>query len=196
MSRSIKVVLCAVVLGVSSLSLPGPAAAEDCGGSSMAAQILKNHQDKLKALGCKNDADCIAKRNEIVDNGKAFWNSMAGNSWAAIGPRELTLGEELKGTVINPGERRFLSALPIIDYDTVKLTLTKKGGQAETDVRIYRLDAQGNCAELATVTVPKGDGSFAQTFTLSAVRGSVLTVRLTPKGLGRKLEYTLLAKGQ
>lgn len=191
MNRSLKVALCVGLLGVSTVCVAPPALAEECGGSSMAAQILKNHQDKLKYFGCKNDQDCIAKRGELITNATTFWNSMAGNSWATIGPRELETGKDLKGTVQNPGERRFLTKMPIIDFDSAKLTLKKLDGQAETDVRVYELDAQGNCNELAHETIPKGTGSYAKTLTLQGIRGSVLTVRLTPKGLGRKLEYTL-----
>ena len=157
----------------------------------MAAEILKNYKDKLASLGCKNDKDCIAKRAEIVANATTFWNSMAGNSWAKVGPRELETGKELKGTVVNPGERRFLTKLPIIDFDSAKLTLQKVDGQAETEVRVYELDAQGNCNELASETIPKGKGAYAKTLTLQGIRGSVITVRMTPKGFGRKLEYTL-----
>ncbi|MBK8255314.1 MAG: hypothetical protein IPK82_21985 [Polyangiaceae bacterium] len=196
MNRSLKVLVCAALLGFATATAPAPVTAAECGGQSMAAQILKNHQDKLKALGCKKDADCIAKRNEIVENAKTFWNSMAGNSWATLGPRDLELGKDLKGTVVNPGERRFINAVPVIDYDNMTVTITKTGGKAETGIQISKLDAQGNCTDLVTETVPAGDGAYKKTFSLSAVRGSVITVRLTPKGLGRKLEYTLRADGK
>lgn len=196
MNRSIKAALCVGLLGISTLSLAAPVEAEECGGSSMAAQIFNNHKSKLKEYGCKNDQDCIAKRNELVANATAFWNSMAGSSWATFGPRDLAFGQDLKGTVLNPGERRFVTSVPIIDFDNMTLTLNKTGGKAETDVQISKLDAQGNCVDVARFTVPKGDDSFSRSLSIPAVRGSVITVRLTPKGLGRKLEYTLRATGQ
>lgn len=196
MNRSLKVAICAGFLGLSTAVVVPTVAAQECGGSSMAAQILKNHQDKLKQLGCKNDKECIAKRQELIDNAKTFWNTMVGNSWATIGPRDLQLGADLKGTVINPGERRFVSSVPVIDYDNMTVKIDKRGGQAETSIQISKLDAQGKCSDLFTETVPSGSGAYSKTFSLSEVRGSVITVRLTPKGLGRKLEYTLRADGK
>ncbi len=196
MNRSVKAALCVGLFGISALSFSPPVAAEECGGSNMAAQILAAHQDKMKALGCKNDKDCIAKRADLINSATTFWNMMAGNSWATIGPRDLAFGQDLKGTVVNPGERRFVTAVPIIDFDNMTLAFNKTDGKAETDVQVSKLDAQGNCVDVARFTVPKGDGSFSKSLTISAVRGSVITVRITPKGLGRKLGYTLRATGQ
>lgn len=183
----------------SGVLLAQPALAADCGGDNIAASILKNHQDKLKNLGCKGDEDCIkdrAKKEALIKEGIRFWNSMVGNSWAAIGPRELEIAKELKGTVVNPGERKFITALPIIDFDNLDLAINKQGGKAETSIQISKLDARGSCSVVATETVAAGDGSYRKTVNLTAVRGSVLIVRLTPKGLGRKLEYTLNATGR
>lgn len=191
--------LLAICVLASGVLLARPALAVDCGGDNIAATILKNHQDKLRNLGCKGDEDCIKdreKKAELVKEGIKFWNSMVGNTWAAIGPRELEFTAELKGTVVNPGERKFITAMPIIDFDNASLVINKQGGKAETAIQISRLDARGTCSVVATETVSAGDGAYSKTVALTAVRGSVLIVRLTPKGLGRKLEYTLKATGR
>lgn len=194
MKRSMKMALCAGLLGMSTLSLAAPVHAEQCGGNSMAAELLKKHQDKLKELGCKDDKECAKNRQKLFENSVNFWNSLVGNSPLTIGPRRLDFDSDLKGTVINPGERRFIS-LPIIDYDKMTVSITKQGGQAETELTISKLDAQGKCTELVHEDIPKGTGNYARSFSFDEVRGSVIIVRLTPKGLGRKLEYTLKAKG-
>lgn len=195
MKHSLKSALCAGLLAISTLSAAPQAAAQQCGGNNMAAELLKKHQAKLTALGCKSDTDCAEKRADLIKNLVDVWNQLAGNSPLTIGPRRLDLGTTLGGAVVNPGERRFIS-LPIVGHDKVKLKITKKGGQAETEIVVSKLDASGRCSEVARETVPAGTGSYTKTLNLSSVRGAVLIVRLTPKDLLRKLEYTLRADGQ
>lgn len=195
MKHAWKTTICAALIGISTLGAALPAKAETCGGNSLAAELMKKHKDKLAKLGCKGDKECATHREDLVKNLISVWNQLADNSPATIGPRRLDLGVNLQGTVLNPGERRFIS-LPILDHDKVKLTLKKEGGQSETDIVISKLDPDGKCSEVAHKTVPFGTGSYKKTFTVDSARGSILIVHLVPKSVLRKLEYTLRADGQ
>ncbi len=134
-------------------------------------------------------------REDLAKNAIEVWNGIVGkDSKLTIGPRRLDFGTNLEGTVLNPGERRFIS-MPIQD-DQVKLSFKKTGGQSETHVVISKLDANGKCSEVAHYTVPFGKGSFHKTITVPSTQGAILIVRVTPTVPLRKLDYTLRADGK
>ena len=64
-----------------------------------------------------------------VDRAVQGFNWLVGDSWATLGPRSLTFGETKGGTIIFPGDRKFVSVVPSRS-DAINLNIREKSGKA------------------------------------------------------------------
>ncbi len=173
-------------------------------GAKVVADIWEKHDDVVKGLGCVvvmvasegvvplnpclDAADKVAK---VATQMIAFWNSMAGDSWATIGPREFKLGETNKGTLVSTGGRMFITSSPL-DKDKLDVKIKKTDGKAKTHVTICK-DNHGKKTKLAEFDIDNGKDNVGQSFTrsLTGVRGYVVTVHLDAGSVANTFSYEL-----
>ena len=82
--KSIALLLCLSAAA----TVPAAAHATGCGSATtVAADVWAAVKDKIQ---CVESVTCTTLLvGKVVDIGVSLWNQLAGNSWAAIGPRAL-----------------------------------------------------------------------------------------------------------
>ena len=140
---------------------------------------------------------------QSVTRAVQYFNRLANNSWATLGPRDLTFGQQLSGTVVFPGNRKFVSVVPSRS-DAVALSINELDGKARVEVAVCRRDETGRFSRLvAPITFNYNEVSSNraqnETFVIGGVRDKFLAVVLTsryndaiaPTNVAPKFEYTL-----
>jgi microsomal dipeptidase-like Zn-dependent dipeptidase len=151
--------------------VPGETAAPAaCGsGPELAADIWQEYKEQTREAGCYIDwapssverwGACMREYSKLpAQLGEeliGFWNSMAKNEWATIGPRRVEPGRNT-GTLVAPGNRLWLTHTPEF-MDEVTLTVTKRAklsgkilnvgpeiaANTRVDVTVCRTDPEGN----------------------------------------------------
>ena len=179
--------------------------------SSVITDLWKQYGELAKKVGCtaagiatSNPAivvECVEKLNkaeEVLKNMISYWNKMAGNSWAKLGHRSLTVGSSETGTIVGPGDRTFMTPVPL-SYDTVKLTLEETDGKGETYVEVCLNNGSGKCTKVKSTTFNEdkagksGHGKIE--VNIDNAKGKYLVVLLNGKSVTNKFEYKIsLAK--
>jgi hypothetical protein len=149
--------------------------------ATIAADVWKRYSEVSEALGCKSPLGgpaeyipCSVTRfvNESTEDIIGWWNTVAKNRWATIGPRILGAEREI-GTVIVGTRRTFVSMVPSFNQGTI--IVDPRSGQG--DVTICATDAQGRTTKLVNdVTVKNQPRSFD--LTKANAVGKVLSVVL------------------
>ena len=123
-----------------------------------------------------------------------FWNRLAGNKWATIGPRRLKFDSVQEGNVINPTKRTFVAATPL-DSDSVDVILTKVQGGANTHVAVcsHGRDGDSRLEKDTIITRNNPDGFVWNTGEMTDMLDRVISVQIDPAGTARHLKYTLKA---
>ncbi|HKR04709.1 MAG TPA: hypothetical protein VJY62_08725 [Bacteroidia bacterium] len=143
---------------------------------------------------------CVAtvkKTEEIAKKLITFWNKMAGNSWAKLGHRSLSLGTSETGTILGPGDRTFVTPSPLTS-DTVQLILDETDGKGETDVDICLVSSKGKCTKVKsysfndTAAGKRGHGKVEPK--IENALGKYLVVTLNGKSVTNKFEYKITLK--
>lgn len=205
---------------IANLAAPHAARADDCkSGTQIATPIWSDWGDEIKKGGCFTgvavaavlsqgatapaakpmyDAcyDTLAKFEEAGKKTIAKWNSLVGNTWASLGPRPLTFGTKLKGTVVSTGGRVFITPAPLPAHtDEVEIKLEKTGGKGKTSVTVCKISANGKAEQLWSFTIDSGDENEGKTWSrkFKNLNGYILSVHLDCKSLSKKLEYELTA---
>ncbi|MCL4789887.1 MAG: hypothetical protein KJ070_24425, partial [Verrucomicrobia bacterium] len=205
---------------VANVVTPHDAQADDCkSGTQIATAIWSDWGDEIKKGGCLTgvavpavlsqgatasaakpmyDAcyDTLAKFEEAGKKTIAKWNSLVGNTWASLGPRPLTFGTKLKGTVVSTGGRVFITPAPLPAHtDEVEIKLEKTGGKGKTSVTACKISANGKAEQLWSFTIDPGDENEGKTWSrkFKNLNGYILSVHLDCKSLSKKMEYELTA---
>jgi len=189
-------------------SQPSEAQAAPCGSST--ATVAADTWDKFGvyaiAAGCAvgtavaqmDFSQCYASGktySALVSSMVTWWNQMAGNSWAKIGPRALEVdGKILSGTVVLGTERVFCTPGPV-DTSDIKIRVTKDGGKAKTDVEICKMAKNGSSTEEFDYTWAKGKDNIGDTEsrTVKSAKDKILCVRLNNKSTAKKFSYKISA---
>ena len=165
------------------LVAPNTAQAGECGS---VASVTSDLWDKYGKLA--SNLPYAEKVDEMIK----FWNSMAGNSWAKIGPRRLDYGTNLDGTVVGPTTRVFVAETPT-NTDKVEIKLNKLDGKAKTSVTVCKVDKSGRKTKLWDFTADNGNYTKTWTKTLSGVKDELVTVNIVGHSATNKFKYTLRA---
>lgn len=171
------------------------------------SDLWKEYGEQAKSIGCiaagtatANPATvvgCVAglnKTEEILGKLMTFWNKMAGNSWAKIGPRSLAIGTSETGNIFGMGDRTFISPTPL-NYDTVQLTLDETDGKGETAVEVCLMSTSGKCTKVASYLFnedkagKRGHGKVEPM--IEHALGKYLVVLLNGKSVTNKFEYKI-----
>jgi hypothetical protein len=131
------------------------------------------------------------------------WNGLVQNSPLRLGPRDTAFGQDQVGTVVAPGDRRFVSQ-PIEPTKGVTISVKKrapiagdqptKGGCVVT-VCAVDLDsaAETSLASFTFEPDAKVGTEFNKSFAASQVGNKVIIVKLDGKGLAARFPYTYKA---
>ncbi|MDC0673416.1 hypothetical protein [Nannocystis radixulma] len=204
MNTTIRTLLVASTLSAVALAVPSQAEAA-CGSSAatVAADVWEEFHDEALMLGCAVGAvlanadfdDCygsVSFYSDIFTNMISWWNDMANNSWATIGPRQLQWTGVMNGTLQLGGGRVFCSAAPS-DKETVDITIEKLDGRAETEVEICKMRKDGTSVTTHTFTFANGTDNIGavKTRTVTSAKDDVICVHLDNKSATNSFQYSL-----
>lgn len=128
-----------------------------------------------------------------VQKVKRAWNYIAGNRSSTIGPRYLEVdGGNESGSITGQTQSTFVT--PPSFNNTMKITINKYDGRAETKVVICSHGRDGVNQTLKTFTFPNDKNGINKTFTLTGVKGKVVTVAMKNKSVGNRFKYRINAK--
>lgn len=169
----------AVALGVVVLSGSTEARADCNTVGTVVTDIFAKWKSLDKAAG---------KIDEMI----AFWNKMAGNSWAHIGPRRLDYATTLEGTVQSVGDRTFIAPYP--GSKSYTLELTKEDGKGTAEVTICTQDSAGKKTAVRVFTIDKDDPNEKKWTQTIDGNDKVVYVVVNGKNVVRSVEYKLVLK--
>ena len=130
-----------------------------CTGFNEEAAFLKKTADAIcdviPGTNVIKVATCgsIDTATNLAKDVSGWWNEIANNGPAKIGPRTLTLGINDHGKLIVPAGRLWIVDKPLAGEKEV--TITYRGGKAGAMVDICKVDANGNTSFLGYVDIPK-----------------------------------------
>jgi len=128
-----------------------------------------------------------------VQKVKRAWNWISSNSGANIGPRFLeTDGGNESGSITGQTKRTFVT--PPSFNNTMKITINKYDGRAQTGVVICSHGRDGITKTLKTYTFPNDRNGKTKVFTLTGVKGKIVSVAMRNKSVGNRFKYRINAK--
>lgn len=193
----------ALVLAVGFVTLPS-ASAQSCDIPGFVKDFVKNLKDECKKLeGPQASTSTCTKKEQRLLQLIEKWNTLVQNSPLRLGPRETAFGSEQVGTVIAPGDRRFVSQ-PIEPNKGVTISVKKRApiaGDQPTKggcfVTVCAVDLDSSAeTSLASFTFEpdaKVGTEFSKSFPSSQVGNKVIIVKLDGKGLAARFPYTYKA---
>lgn len=193
--------------GTTALAMPSPAAAGPCdSAATVAADTWQKFGTVAIAIGCgvgtivaeMDFSKCYASGQQysaLTLSMVGWWNQMADNSWATIGPRILEVGAEPEsGTLRLGGTRIFCTPLPVA-HDAIKIRVTKDGGKAKTGVDICTMDKSGSASKVFEYTWAKGSDNVGDTEsrTVNGAKDQILCVKLDNESATKDFSYKISA---
>lgn len=192
-----------LVFAIGVVALPS-ASAQSCDIPAFVKDFVKNLRDECKKLEGPNatTSTCTKKQAallKLVDK----WNGLVQNSPLRLSPRDTTFGQDQLGTVIAPGDRRFVSQ-PIEPGKGVTISVKKRApaiGEKDTKggcvVTVCAVDLDSASeSSLASFTFDpdaKVGTEFSKSFSTSQVGNKVIIVKLDGKGIAARFPYTYRA---
>ena len=192
-----------LVFAIGVVALPS-ASAQSCDIPAFVKDFVKNLRDECKKLEGPNasTSTCTKKQAallKLVDK----WNGLVQNSPLRLSPRDTTFGQDQLGTVIAPGDRRFVSQ-PIEPGKGVTISVKKRApaiGDKETKggcvVSVCAVDldsaSESNLASFTFDSDAKVGTEFSKSFSTSQVGNKVIIVKLDGKGIAARFPYTYRA---
>ncbi len=135
------------------------------------------------------NATYVARAAQAVNG----WNSLVGNSWATIGPRDLRFNNRSEsGIIMGQTNRTFIT--PPARNNTVTITLRKTDGKAKTGVTICTTDINNNRRTVHSYTFNNGNYTRTKTFTIHNARNKVISINMRNYSVGNKFRYTISAR--
>ena len=119
-----------------------------------------------------------------------WWNHMAANSWATIGPR--VLGPEVEtGTLVFGTARLFMTTVPV-HTQAFDVELHKLDGRAKTEVTICAWSDDGTSSIIHDITIPEGADNIGSSWTWSVpVPGRLISVHIDNKSVAKEFQYSI-----
>jgi hypothetical protein len=201
MKKNLLVISLVFAIGV--VALPS-ASADTCDIPGFVKDFVKNLKEECKKLeGAQASTSTCTKKQASLLKLIEKWNGLVQNSPLRLGPRDTAFGSDQFGTVIAPGDRRFITQ-PIEPTKGVTISVKKraplagdqptKGGCVVT-VCSVDLDSatETSLASFTFEADAKVGTEFTKTFSASQVGNKVITVKLDGKGLAARFPYTYKA---
>lgn len=189
-------------------AVPQAKAASCNSAAKVSADVWKEYGTVAKGMGCVlatalsqgavDTIKCLETANKYdksVQSMISFWNKMADNSWATIGPRRMDIGVTSKGKLVSTGGRVFVSAAPLAD-DKVEIKLKKTDGKAKTTMAVCKEAPNGKRTKLWDLEIDNGKDNVGKTWTktISGLKGYVLVTHLDAGSVTNTFSYELTAK--
>lgn len=172
------------------MSVSTPAFAGECDGVDQYANTIVKKFYEV----CKSSCDVAVQSVETVKEMVKFWNEMAGNSWAKIGPRHFTFSVATKGTIQSVGKRTWVSAAPA-GSDSVSVTIKKTDGKGSVRYNICTMDPKTKKpVRVGFGEFDKGDGTESQTKTIKGASRKFVFVELVGENVTRSFSYDLTVR--
>ena len=196
-----------VVLIAAVLAFPAVASAGSCGSAaSVTSDLWDEWGEVAKVVGCAGVAAasggftytaCYASANKMDKAMKkmvSFWNKMAGNSWAKLGPRRLSFDTWYEGSVLGMTGRVFVSPHPS-PTKRVTVKVKKTGGKGKAEVTVCKTDSRNKTAKAAAYTFAASAPSGKEW--KKEVKGAlddIITVHIDGKSATKSFKYKVRAK--
>ena len=156
------------------------------------------------AVGVEVDFDACyesaQKYANLTEKMIDFWNNAVGHNWAVIGPRQLSMNTDLKGTLWGTSGRMFVTAYPMAS-DKVTITIDERDGKAKTSVVVCKFDQNSKHTKLATkwfndTSDRRNKSDEHRKVEVTGARGYILSVHFDAKEIlpTKKFAYTLRAE--
>lgn len=140
----------------------------------------------------KPNFSLIPFKNQVAKM-KNAWNWISSNGGANIGPRYLEVdGGNENGSITGQTKRTFVT--PPSFNNTMKITINKYDGRAETGVVICSHGRDGITKTLKTFTFPNDKNGKTKVFTLSGVKGKIISVAMKNNSVANKFKYRINAQ--
>ncbi len=137
-------------------------AASCSSAATVANDVWEEFRNAAETVGCRSPlggiaeyATCAVTRftAETIEDVFGWWNTVAGNRWATIGPRTLGTETEL-GTVINTTRRTFVSLVPQFSNGSIRVDRRSGSGK----VTICATDQNGRTTRLLNERIVPSTG--------------------------------------
>lgn len=176
---------------------------------SRAAQVLEHAEGYetnqfRQALLEETYGRCLSgstMASRLPDAMIGFWNEhVASNSWATIGPRQLELGSTQFGTLVSPGDRKYITPSPVYAQNRAFLSLQERSGIARVGVRVCTVSIFNRYQRLVSFSInetpeERQDESQYIGYDLNNIGMRFLIVHLDGAGLiGRRFQYELMVQ--
>ena len=114
-----------LLVAVGFVAIPA-ASADSCDIPAFVKDFVKNLKDECKKLeGPQASTSTCTKKQATLLKLVDKWNTLVQNSPLRLGPRDIAFGQDQLGTVIAPGDRRFVSQ-PIEPTKGVTISVKKR----------------------------------------------------------------------
>jgi predicted secreted protein len=185
------------------VALPA-ASAQSCDIPAFVKDFVKNLKEECKKLeGPQASTSTCTKKQAALLKLIDKWNGLVQNSPLKLSPRDTTFGQDQLGTVIAPGDRRFVSQ-PIEPGKGVTISVKKRApaiGEKDTKggcvVTVCAVDldsaSETSLASFTFESDAKVNTEFNKSFSASQVGNKVIIVKLDGKGLAARFPYTYRA---
>jgi len=177
------IVTFAIALLAGTGSINAQACSDGAKLSSRVASVLKNYQPVIENIPYVKQIAQIKKH----------WQTIAGNSSAKMGPRQMPLdNSKVTGVVVGPTQRTFIS--PPSKHSKLEIKLDKVSGKAKTDLFICVHPVKGSSKQLKEYRFENGKGNKTKKFTINDVKGKMISVVIKGKSVGNTFGYQLRVK--
>jgi hypothetical protein len=185
--------LALIIAAAALTAAPAAARADRCESAGSYAAKFKEAADKACSYG--NWSTCN-QRGELLAEAAywtSWWNQMAGNTWAKIGPRQIDFGRTDQGNIVAPGKRLWVSFTPAA-HGFVEVKISKKDGKAGLRVHLCAINDQGKTEWIETLDIPRGADN--KVFTVrdpkGTLKGKFVAVDMIGDGMvGQGFKYDL-----
>lgn len=191
-----------VAVAMAALALSPAARADDCADmTKYAKDVYTEFKEIGRKYGCISPVSISGRFRAcflgpqvvtgVTSGMLGWWNKMAKNDWATIGPRTLGTDPE-QGNLVLGGRRTFLTSFPV-NSSEMTLEIHKLDGRAETEVTICKLEEDGSTKKLVGYTFPNGKDLSTKEWKLQDVEGALISVRLNNKSATNEFQYRIHA---
>jgi len=181
--KTIKLFLMIALVSVSSMGSMNAQCNDGKNLSARVVDVLKDYSSVISSIPYAEQVKQIAKH----------WNTIAGNSSAKAGPRQMYLdNSKVGGVVVGPTKRTFIS--PMSEHNKLEISLEKVSGKAKTDIFICVHDLQGGSKQVKEYRFENGKTKKTKKFTINNVKGKLISVVVKGKSAGNTFGYKLRAK--
>src|SRR5690606_23378567 len=123
---------------------------------------------------------------------RQFWNWIASNSSATVGPRRLEIDNQNEtGNILGKTKSTFVTH-PSFN-NKVTITIEKFDGKAKTGVTICTHERNGTINTVTTYQFPNENSPRTKTFVVNNAKGKIISVAMENHSVGNKFKYRIKA---